>query len=61
MTMAEIINLRRARKSKERGEREKSADQNRHLFGRTRYEKEGEAARRALADKNIDAHKRDRD
>jgi hypothetical protein len=59
--MAEIVNLRRARKSKQRDARDKTADANRRLFGRTRAEKEAEAARRALADKAIDGHKRDRD
>lgn len=59
--MAEIINLRRARKSKQREEREKAAAANRTVFGRTRSEKEASAARRELAAKTIDAHKRDRD
>lgn len=59
--MAEIINLRRSRKTKQRSEREKAAEANRRLFGRTRAEKDLEAARRERADKAIDAHKRDRD
>ncbi|MEJ0013383.1 MAG: DUF4169 family protein [Bauldia sp.] len=59
--MADIVNLRRVRKSKQRDEREKEAAANRTRFGRTRAEKEAEAARRDLADKNIDGHKRDRD
>ncbi len=59
--MAEIVNLRRVRKSKQRDEREKTAEANRRLFGRTRAEKDVEAARREHAEKNIDGHKRDRD
>jgi hypothetical protein len=59
--MGDLVNLRRARKSKQRDERDKAAEANRRLFGRTRAEKESEAARRDLAARNIDAHKRDRD
>jgi RNase H-fold protein (predicted Holliday junction resolvase) len=59
--MGDLVNLRRARKSKQRDERDKTAEANRRLFGRTRAEKESEAARRDLAARNIDAHKRDRD
>jgi hypothetical protein len=59
--MADIINLGRARKNKERDSREKRAAANRTLFGRTRTEKETEAAKRALIEKAIDAHKRERE
>jgi hypothetical protein len=59
--MAEIINLRRMRKSKQRAEHDQKAEAVRRQFGRTRAEKEAEAARRDLAAKTIDAHKRDRD
>ena len=37
--MAEIVNLRRARKDKARRERESEADANRRRFGRTKAEK----------------------
>ena len=37
--MAEIVNLRRARKDKAKREREAEADANRRRFGRTRVEK----------------------
>lgn len=37
--MAEIVNLRRARKDKVRRERESEADANRRRFGRTKSEK----------------------
>jgi hypothetical protein len=47
--MAEIINLRRARKEKERRDKESEADANRRRFGRTKAQKatdENAAARR---------------
>lgn len=57
--MAEIINLRNARKQKARAEKEQQADQNRALFGRTKGEKLKQAAEKRLADGKIDAHKRE--
>jgi len=49
--MADIVNLRRARKDKARREREAAADANRRRFGRTRAEKaaDRDAASRAEA------------
>jgi hypothetical protein len=46
--MAEVINLKRARKDKARSEREQLAAENRRRFGRTKAEKtaEREAERR---------------
>ena len=57
--MAEIINLRRARKAKARAEREDEAARNRILFGRTRAEKAQEAAEKERAEHQLDGHKRD--
>ena len=57
--MAEIINLRNARKQKARAAKEAQADQNRALFGRTKAEKLKQAAEKAQAEKHIDGHKRD--
>jgi hypothetical protein len=57
--MAEIINLRQARKHKARAEKEARADQNRISFGRTKAEKELTKAERDLANRRIDSHKRD--
>tara|TARA_R110002124_G_scaffold63350_20_gene173187 strand:+ start:2048 stop:2224 length:177 start_codon:yes stop_codon:yes gene_type:complete len=57
--MAEIINLRNARKQKARAEKATQAEQNRIKFGRTKAEKKLTAAEQALADKRIDGHKRD--
>ena len=57
--MAEIVNLRRARKDKARRERESEADANRRRFGRTKAEKAAdkhtsERIRREIDDKKID-------
>lgn len=57
--MAEVINLRNARKQKARAEKDARAQQNRILFGRTKAEKLKQAAERAAADKHIDGHKRE--
>lgn len=57
--MAEIVNLRAARKQKARAEKETQAAQNRTLFGRTKSEKLKQAAEKVQAEKYIDAHKRD--
>jgi hypothetical protein len=58
---ADIVNLRRARKAKARDERERTAAANRSAFGRTKAEKETTFAERRLADRNIDAHRREPD
>ena len=57
--MADIINLRNARKQKARADKDAQAQQNRILFGRTKAEKFKQAAEKALADKHIDGHKKD--
>lgn len=57
--MAEIVNLRRARKHKMRAEQASEAAENRIRFGRTKAEREREEAQKILADKRIEAHKRD--
>ena len=56
--MAEIVNLRRARKDKERRERESQAKANRRRFGRTKAEKAADEdanqrSRQALDDKRL--------
>ena len=60
--MADIVNLRRARKDKARHERESEAAANRRRFGRTKAQKaadkDAEArSRRALDDKVLDREK----
>jgi Domain of unknown function (DUF4169) len=57
--MAEIINLRTARKRRERSEKETLAANNRASFGRTKSEKQLSKAEQSLATKRLDDHKRD--
>lgn len=57
--MAEIINLRMARKHRARADKEAQAAQNRITFGRTKAERQQTSAEKALADKRIDGHRRD--
>ncbi|QRM30868.1 DUF4169 family protein [Microvirga sp. VF16] len=57
--MAEIINLRQARKHKARAEKEARADANRIAFGRTKAEKNLTKAEQDLVKSRLDSHKRD--
>lgn len=57
--MAEIINLRNARKQKARVAKDAQAAQNRVLFGQTKAEKLRQASEKALAEKRIEGHKKD--
>ncbi|MFQ5773979.1 MAG: DUF4169 family protein [Kiloniellaceae bacterium] len=57
--MAEIVNLRRARKRKRRAEAEAGAAENRTRFGRPKAEKRRQAAQRDKADKALDGKKLD--
>jgi Domain of unknown function (DUF4169) len=59
--MAEIINLRRARKAKQRQDDAKTADFNRAKFGRSKADKQLAAAETALTVKTLDGHKRSDD
>ena len=59
--MAEIINLRRARKAKERAGREQTATEKRRLFGRNKAEKLTESAERERTERTLAAHRRDSD
>jgi len=59
--MAEIVNLRRARKDKERRARESEADANRRRFGRTRAEKAQDKAEATRARSDIDGKKLEQD
>lgn len=58
--MAEIVNLRQARKARARIQEAEQAAANRAKFGRTKAEKLSEAAKKALADKALEGHKRDK-
>ena len=55
--MAEIVNLRRARKLKERERQQGEAAQNRAVFGRSKAEKRLVESERTLAEASLDAHR----
>ena len=57
--MADILSLSKARKAKARADKEQVAAENRAKFGRTKAEKQREAAIKALAEKRLDATKRE--
>ena len=57
--MAEIVNLRTVRKQKARADKAVMAEQNRRLHGRTKAEKQLDAAEKARAERQIEGHKRD--
>lgn len=57
---ADIINLRQARKAKARVEKEKTAEQNRLTFGRTKAEKQLTKALNDKAERRLDQGKLDR-
>jgi hypothetical protein len=57
--MAEIVNLRQARKAKARAEKEQTAAENRRLHGRTKADKQAEKAIKDKARRNLDGHKRE--
>lgn len=58
---AEIINLRRRRKQAARDAARQAGDANAARHGRTRAEREIEAARAAKAARDLDGHRRERD
>lgn len=58
---ADIINLRLARKRKDRESREAEALRNRTLHGRSKGEKVRIAREKARADRSLDGHLRDGD
>lgn len=57
--MAEIVNLRAARKRKQRDEKERRAEENRARHGRTKVEKLAEAAERERGAAALDGHRRE--
>jgi hypothetical protein len=56
--MAEVVNLRTARKRKARVEKEQAAAENRARFGRTRDERVTERLGKELETRRLDAHQR---
>lgn len=59
--MAEIVNLRQARKTRQRADKERIAATNRAKFGRTKAEKLAALAERARTERRLDGAKRDDD
>lgn len=59
--MTEIVNLKRARKAKERAEAEAKAQANRVAHGRTKTEKKLSKAEQEAARRKLDGHKRNDD
>lgn len=55
---ADIVNLRQARKHKQRADKATKATENRSLFGRTRAQRDHEDATRALQEKALSQHRR---
>ena len=58
--MGDLVNLRQARKRKQRDEKARKADQNRLLHGRTRGERTLTEHERQNAAKQHDGHKREK-
>jgi Domain of unknown function (DUF4169) len=57
--MADIINLRTARKNIKRAQAEKQAEQNRAKFGQSKVDKKLNEATKILAEKKLDSHQRE--
>jgi len=57
--LADIVNLRAARKAKARAEAASDAAANRAAFGRTRARKQADAAERARHERTLDGAKRE--
>ena len=57
--MGGVVNLRQVRKQKARVEKEKAAEQNRSLYGRTKAEKERDRLVSEHAQRFLEGHKRD--
>jgi Domain of unknown function (DUF4169) len=57
--MSDIISLSKARKAKVRVDKDATASANRVKFGRTKAEKLTSAAEKSMAERLIDAHKRE--
>jgi uncharacterized protein DUF4169 len=55
--MAEVVNLRRARKQMKRKQQAKEAEQNRLAHGRPKAERRLEKARAAKARRDLEAHR----
>ncbi len=58
---ADIVNLRQERKKRARAQKEATAEANRLKFGRTKAERQQDAAQKDLDRRALDAKQRDRD
>ena len=58
--MSKIVNLRQARKRRERGAQKADADANAALHWRTRAERAAQEAAGKKAESHLDGHKRDK-
>lgn len=58
--MADIVNLRQARKQKARAEKERLAEQNRALHGRSRTERERDRLAADKSEKFVSGHRREK-
>jgi hypothetical protein len=58
--MAEIVNLRQARKQKARADRERVAKENRSLHGRSKAEKTRDADSAKKSQSFLEGHRRER-
>ncbi|MER9106119.1 DUF4169 family protein [Mesorhizobium sp. M0510] len=58
--MAEIVNLRQARKQKARDEKVRVAEQNRALYGRSKAEKERDRSVADKSEKFVAGHRREK-
>lgn len=59
--MAEIINLNRARKARQKAGAKATAEANRALHGRSRADRDAQRIDRERADRYIEGHKREDD
>lgn len=59
--MSDVINLRQQRKAKARTDKEKQAEANRLVHGRTKGEKQKSKKEAERASKLLEGHKRDKD
>lgn len=59
--MAEIVNLRLARKNKKRDEKEQLASANRHKYGQTKAAKKLHDAQEELSKRKLDQQKLDKE
>lgn len=57
--MAEIVNLRQARKHKARADKARAADENRAAFGRSKEQRERQRSLVKQAERHLEGHRRE--